>query len=68
MIKSYHEGRERYPRIYNAFNSIQEVADVINRSKRYVNNALNRGFTPREQKMLADYAGYTTDFLFKEGN
>lgn len=46
----------RFPRIYQAFDSLQEIADVINRSKSYVNKALKTGFTAREWEMLAAYS------------
>ena len=44
----------RFPRIYQAFSSVQEIADTINRSPSYVKKALREGFTEREQEMLAD--------------
>lgn len=46
----------RFPRIYQTFDSMQEIADVINRSRSYVNKALKTGFTAREWKMLATYS------------
>jgi hypothetical protein len=49
----------RFPRIYQTFDSVQEIANVINRSKSYVNKALKVGFTPREWKMLAKYSNRT---------
>lgn len=49
----------RFPRIYQTFDSIQEIADVINRSRSYVNKALRKGFTSREWEMLATYSKRT---------
>lgn len=46
----------RFPRMYQAFESAQEIADVINRSTSYVHKALKKGFTPREWEMLFEYA------------
>lgn len=54
----------RFPRIYQAFASVQEIADTINRSPSYVKKALKEGFTEREQTMLAQ-AKNRTD-LFEE--
>ena len=42
----------RFPRIYQAFRSSQEIADTINRSPSYVKKALRDGFTDREKQML----------------
>lgn len=49
----------RFPRVYQAFDSVQEIADVINRSTSYVYKALKEGFTEREWKMLNKYAKRT---------
>jgi hypothetical protein len=54
----------RFPRIYQAFASVQEIADTINRSPSYVKKALKEGFTERERTMLAQ-AKNRTD-LFEE--
>ena len=54
----------RFPRIYQAFNSVQEIADTINRSPSYVKKALKEGFTEREKSMIAQ-AKNRTD-LFEE--
>ena len=54
----------RFPRIYQAFGSVQEIADTINRSPSYVKKALKEGFTEREKTMLAQ-AKNRTD-LFEE--
>ena len=43
----------RFPRIYQAFDSVQEIADTINRSPSYVKKALKEGFTEREKAMLS---------------
>ena len=54
----------RFPRIYQAFSSVQEIADTINRSPSYVKKALREGFTEREKSMIAQ-AKNRTD-LFEE--
>lgn len=54
----------RFPRMYQVFDSVQEIADTINRSPSYVKKALKEGFTEREQTMLAQ-ANNRTD-LFEE--
>ena len=54
----------RFPRIYQAFSSVQEIADTINRSPSYVKKALKEGFTEREKSMIAQ-AKNRTD-LFEE--
>ena len=46
----------RFPRIYQAFKSVEKVSKVINRSKSYVHKALKKGFTDREWEMLARYS------------
>ena len=48
--------RVRFPRLYQAFESIDEIAEVINRSRSYVNKALRNGFTAREWRLLSQYA------------
>ena len=58
-MKTTRPGGMRFPRIYQAFDSVQEIADVINRSKSYVNKSLKTGFTPREWEMLAKYTNRT---------
>ena len=55
----------RFPRIYQAFTSVQEIADTINRSPSYVKKALREGFTEREKVMLIK-AKDRAD-LFEEG-
>lgn len=42
----------RFPRVYQEFKSVKEIADVINRSPAYVKKALRDGFTEREKAML----------------
>ena len=49
-------GVVRFPRMYQAFKSVEEVSKVINRSKSYVYKALKEGFTDREWEMLARYS------------
>lgn len=56
-MKTLRPGAVKYPLIYQTFKNSQEVADVINRSPRYVKKALNSGFTDREKAMLENYAG-----------
>ena len=56
-MKTLRPGAVKYPLIYQTFKNSQEVADVINRSPRYVKKALNRGFTDREKAMLEKHAG-----------
>ena len=36
-MKATHPDGIRFPRIYQVFDSVQEIANVINRSKSYVN-------------------------------
>lgn len=55
-MKATHPDGIRFPRIYQVFDSVQEIANVINRSKSYVNKALRQGFTAREWEMLNSYA------------
>lgn len=50
-MKATRPGR-RFPRLYQAFRSSQEIADTINRSRSYVKKALKDGFTDREKQML----------------
>ena len=38
-----------------AFKNFQEIADVINRSPRYVKKALKRGFTEKEKQILINF-------------
>lgn len=45
----------RYPKLYQAFTNSQEIADVINRSPRYVKKALKRGFTEKEKQILINF-------------
>ena len=58
-MKATRPGGIRFPRIYQTFDSVQEIANVINRSKSYVNKALKVGFTSREWEMLAKYSNRT---------
>lgn len=64
-MKTMRPGANRFPRLYQAFESSQEIADTINRSPSYVKKALREGFTDREKNMLA-LAKNRTD-LFEEG-
>lgn len=56
-MKTMRNGAVKFPRVYQDFKNSQEIADVINRSPRYVKKALNEGFTEREKKMLEKHAG-----------
>ena len=42
----------RFPKVRQTFKDSREIADVINRSPRYVKKALRDGFTEREKAML----------------
>lgn len=55
-MKCCSPGAVRFPRMYQAFKSVEEVSKVINRSKSYVHKALKEGFTDREWEMLARYS------------
>ena len=46
----------RFPRMYQAFKSVEEIGRVINRSRSYVHKALRNGFTDREWEMLEKYS------------
>lgn len=63
-MKTTRPGAVRFPRLYQAFGTSQEIADVINRSPSYVKKALKDGFTDRE-KALISQAKQRTD-LFEE--
>lgn len=43
-----------YPELYRYYSSMTDLADVINRSKSYVNNCLNgrSEFTDREKRII----------------
>lgn len=58
-MKTTRPGRVRFPRMYQAFENAQEIANVINRSTSYVHKALKEGFTAHEWEMLAEYANRT---------
>lgn len=51
-MKTTRPGATRFPRLYQAFSSTQEIADTINRSQSYVKKALREGFTEREKDMI----------------
>lgn len=51
-MKTRRPGGTRFPRLYQAFSSTQEIADTINRSQSYVKKALREGFTEREKDMI----------------
>lgn len=62
-MKAARPGR-RFPRLYAAFKTSQEIADTINRSRSYVQKALRNGFTDREKQMLSAAANRAD--LFEE--
>ena len=47
----------RFPRLYQSFDSMEQIGNVINRSRSYVAKALKTGFTAREWEMLRKFAG-----------
>ena len=51
-MKTKHPGKTRYPKLYRHFETAQDIADAINRSRSYVFKALQSGFTDREKEML----------------
>lgn len=60
-----------YPRLRSEFTDIQELADVINRSRRYVQFRLSgkATFTHREKALILEYLGIETseiNTVFKE--
>lgn len=64
-MRSYRPGHNEYPMLYVHFANAQEIADVINRSLAYVHRALaGKGFTLREQDMLARYSTIPAKRLF----
>ena len=68
----------RYPKLYQEFKDTKEIADTINRSRRYVKKALRDGFTEREKAMLIkakerkdlfeEAPRYDRDFRIRKGN
>ncbi|MBO5969604.1 MAG: hypothetical protein J6S14_14015 [Clostridia bacterium] len=46
----------RFPRVYQSFDSMEQIGNVINRSRSYVAKALKNGFTAREWEMLSKFA------------
>lgn len=46
-----------YPVLRREFENMQELADVINKSRRYVQNRLNgnAAFTNNEKRLIAEY-------------
>lgn len=58
-------GAVKYPKVYQNFKTADEIGEVINRSRSYVNKALREGFTKREMSLLNNYKGID---LFKEAS
>lgn len=56
-MKTSRPGAVRFPRIYQSFDSMEQIGNVINRSRSYVAKALKTGFTAREWEMLSKFAG-----------
>ena len=46
----------RFPRLYQSFDSMEQIGNVINRSRSYVAKALKNGVTAREWEMLSKFA------------
>ena len=64
-MRSHRPGANEYPMLYVHFTNAQEIADAINRSVAYVHRALGgKGFTLREQEMLARYSTIPARRLF----
>lgn len=55
-MKTTRPDRIRFPRVYQSFDSMEQIGNVINRSRSYVAKALKTGFTAREWEMLSKYA------------
>lgn len=56
-MKTRRPGSTRFPRVYQSFDSMEQIGNVINRSRSYVAKALKEGFTAREWEMLSKFAG-----------
>ena len=56
-----------YNTIREKFRTVDEVAAVINRTRRYTQDriTMKKEFTDREKKMIADYLGMSEDEVFK---
>lgn len=63
-MKTTRPGAVRFPRMYQVFDTSEDIANVINRSPSYVKKALREGFTEREKNMLAAFTNRTD--LFEE--
>lgn len=64
-MKTLRPGAVRYPRVYQVFKSAEEIGEVINRSRAYVNKALKNGFTDREKRIIIAHTGRQD--IFEEG-
>lgn len=52
--------KARYPKVRRAFGTLEEIGDVINRSRTYVAVRMIAGdvdFTRKEKLMIVDYLG-----------
>lgn len=60
--------KHRFPELRRAFDSLDQMAQAINRSKSYVNNRLNgRGeFTENDKKLFRIVLGNDSETLFAE--
>lgn len=63
-MKTTRPGAVRFPRMYQVFDTSEDIANVINRSPSYVKKALREGFTEREKNMLEAFTNRTD--LFEE--
>lgn len=56
--------KARYPKVRRAFGTLEEIGEVINRSRTYVAVRMIAGdvdFTRKEKLMIVDYLGKTAD-------
>ena len=56
--------KARYPKVRRAFGTLEEIGEVINRSRTYVAVRMVRGsedFTRKEKLMVMAYLGKTAD-------
>lgn len=60
--------KHRFPELRRSFDSLDQMAQAINRSKSYVNNRLNgRGeFTENDKKLFRIVLGNDSETLFAE--
>lgn len=56
--------KARYPKVRREFGTLEEIGDVINRSRTYVAVRMvigNEDFTRKEKLMIVSYLGKTAD-------